>query len=241
MCIRISNATTDPDVSHDILTCPPLAPRGGWERLIRSVRRQLSHLTVDPQIAPVKPDVLRTMLAGAQKIINVRPLTPIRSSPDHCDAITPSSRIDNPSVKPTNPIGALPNCENLLINFRQVQDRVDMFWRKWMQVYLHYLQKCHSQRMTHKNFEIGNLVLLCNQPTVRGKYPLAHIVEVLLDFKGVVQHVRVMTANANKLNVDLRCTHTILEGDTTKIAALEFPAINPVSEQFHMPNLQPTT
>ena len=107
---------------------------GAWERLIRSVRRLLSHLPLDPQTVPVSPDVLRTMLAGAQKIINARPLTPVRANPDDCDAVTPSSLIHHHSVKPTNPIGALPTRESLLRNHRHVQDRVDVFWQKWMPV-----------------------------------------------------------------------------------------------------------
>ena len=64
---------------------------------------------LDPQNVPVSPDVLRTMIAGAQKIINARPLTPVKVSPDDCDAVTPSSLLHHQSVKPTNPIGALPS------------------------------------------------------------------------------------------------------------------------------------
>ena len=71
---------------------PLASPQGGaWECLIRSVRRLLSHLPLDPQKVLVSIDVLRTMLAGAQKIINSRPLTPVRASPDDCNAVTPSS------------------------------------------------------------------------------------------------------------------------------------------------------
>ena len=51
---------------------------GAWEHFICSVRRLLSHLPLDPQNVPVSSDVLRTMLAGAQKIINVRSLTSVR-------------------------------------------------------------------------------------------------------------------------------------------------------------------
>ena len=101
---------------------------GAWEHLIRSVRRLLSHLPPDPQIVAIKPDVLRTMLAGGQKIISTTHLTPVRADPNDCDAVTPSSLIHHHTVKPTNPIGALPTRESLLINYRQVQDRVDVFW-----------------------------------------------------------------------------------------------------------------
>ena len=80
---------------------------GACERLIRSIWRLLSHLPLDPQNVPVSTNVLRTLLAGAQKIINAGPLIPVRASPYNCDAVTPSSLLHHQSVKPTNPIGAL--------------------------------------------------------------------------------------------------------------------------------------
>ena len=64
---------------------PSASSQGGaWERLIRSVRRLLSNLPIDPQNVAMTPDHLRTMLAGAQKILNARPLTPIRANPHDC-------------------------------------------------------------------------------------------------------------------------------------------------------------
>ena len=53
--------------------------------------------------------------------------------------------------------------------------------------------------------------------------------------KGIVQRVHMLTANANKLNTNLPCTHITLDRDTTKLALLEFPAVNPISKIFHVP------
>ena len=89
--------------------------------------------------------------------------------------------------------------------------------------------------MTQKNLEVGNLVLLKDHPTARGQYPLARVVEVFPNAKGVVRRVRIMTANANKLDPDFPCNRTTLDRDTTKLALLEFPAVNPISEILHVP------
>jgi hypothetical protein len=212
---------------------PSASSQGGaWERLIRSVRRLLSNLPEDPQNVPISTDKLRTMLAGAQKILNARPLTPIRANPQDCDAITPSSLIHHHSTNPMNPIGALPTRESLLVNYRQVQERVDEFWQKWMLLYTQYLQKRHTQRMNNKNLEVGDLVLMMDKPTPRGQYPLARVVKVFPDDLGCVRRVRVMTANANKLRPDLPCSRKVYDRDTTKLALLEFPVINPESENI---------
>ena len=174
------------------------------------------------------------MLAGAQKIINVRPLTPVRASTDDCNAVTPSSLLHHQSVKPTNPIGALPSRESLLQNHRLVQERGDNFWRKWVQLYLHYLQKRHSQRILQKNFQVGDVVLRIDHPTARAQYPLAHMVEVYPTVRDIMHRVHVMTANADKLNPHLLCKRTYLDQDSTKIDLVEFPSVNPLSEGFQL-------
>ena len=46
--------------------------------------------------------------------------------------------------------------------------------------------------------------------------------------------MRVMTADANGLNSHLPCKRTILDRDSTKVALVEFPSINPISELLHL-------
>ena len=85
---------------------------------------------------------------------------------------------------------------------------------------------------------MGDLVLLVDHPTARGHYPLARMVEVFPSEKGVTCRVRVMTADADKLNPHLPCKRTCLDRDSTKIALVELPSVNPLSEEFHF---DPTT
>ena len=213
---------------------PLASPQGGaWKCLIHSVRRLLSHLPLDPQKLPVSTDVLRTMLAGAQKIINARPLTPVRASPEDCDAVTSSSLLHHKSVRPTNPIGTLLTRENLLRDHRHAQEGVDAFWEKRGQLYLHYLHKRHRQQIKHKKFQVGDLVLLVDHPTARAQYPLARVGELHPSVSGITRRVHVMTANADKLNPHLPCKRTYLDRDSTKIALVEFPSVNPLSQGFY--------
>ena len=112
-----------------------------------------------------------------------------------------------------------------------------MFWQKWMQLYLHYLQKCHSQRILQKNFKLGDLVLLSDHPTARGLYPLTRVVEVFPNQVGIICRMRVMTANVNRLDNHLPCARTTLYRDSNKVALVEFPSINPISEQLHIDSI----
>ena len=130
-----------------------------------------------------------------------------------------------------NPIGTLPTRESLLINHRQVQDRVDVFWQKWMLLYTQYLQKRDVRRTRKRNLKVGDLVLIVDKPTPRGQYPLARVTRVYPDHLDCVRRVQVMTANANKLNPFSPCTQNVYDRDTTKLALLEFPQTNPEPQQ----------
>ena len=95
--------------------------------------------------------------------------------------------------------------------------------------------------MTQKNLEIGNLVLLIHDLTARGQYSLARVVEVFPDDKGIVRRVPIMTANASKLNTDLPCTRFTLDRNTTKLALIELPAVNPIFGIIHIPESNDVT
>ena len=71
-------------------------PQGSaWERMIRSIRKLLTALPDDQQSTTVSIDDLHMMLAGAQRILNARPLTAITISVDNHNAIMPKNFITN--------------------------------------------------------------------------------------------------------------------------------------------------
>ena len=75
---------------------------GAWEQLIRSVHRLLFPCRMNHKNTTVNHDALRTMLSGAQRILNARarPLTHVSSSVEDCEAISPTL-IQSSSTIPT--------------------------------------------------------------------------------------------------------------------------------------------
>ena len=59
-------------------------------------------------------------------------------------------------------------------------------------------------------------------PTARAQYPQDRVMEVYSSVKGIIRHVRVMTAGADKLNPHLPCKRTCLDRDSTKVALVKF-------------------
>ena len=85
-----------------IFTPPTASHRGGvWERMIRSVRRILRSI-LGSQL--VTDEVLSTVMAEVEKILNGRPLTKLTDDPNDQSALTPAHLLllkDNPTTDAT--------------------------------------------------------------------------------------------------------------------------------------------
>ena len=143
-----------------------------WERLICSVRRILSSMPEDPECHPPTEEILRTLFALVQSILNSRPLTSVSCSVDNCCTITPAPLMPGVST-PTNRIGTLPDQASLRLSFSYINDRADKFWQTWMNHYLPFLQKRTKNITKKRNFKVGDIIVMMDQKNARSHYPLA--------------------------------------------------------------------
>ena len=69
---------------------PPAASHQGgvWERVIRTIRKVLSALTMD--------ETLHSFIVEVEQIINSRPITPVSSDPADDLPLTPKNSTANP-------------------------------------------------------------------------------------------------------------------------------------------------
>ena len=84
---------------------------------------------------------------------------------------------------------------------------------QWSRQYLPLLQQKQKWFGTAPNFKVGDVVLMIDEATSRGKWPKAIVVEVLPDNKGLVRRVCVQTADGSILRRDIRKL-CLLEGET---------------------------
>ncbi|XP_063838195.1 uncharacterized protein LOC135087327 [Ostrinia nubilalis] len=127
---------------------PPVSPHmgGAWERLIRSVKTALK--AVLKERSP-KEEVLTTLMAEVENMVNSRPLTHVSVDPHSQEALTPNHfLIGSPSNLP------LPGVFNdgdlyLRKQWRTAQRLADLFWNRWVKerppaVGQEGALKCHS-------------------------------------------------------------------------------------------------
>lgn len=174
---------------------PPSASHMGgvWERLIRSIRKILKAL-LGQQL--VNDEMLRTVMAEVQGILNSRPLTPISSDPKDLEPLTPNHLLllrENPNLPP----GFFTKEDSYSKRrWRQVQYMSDLFWKRWLSEYLPTLQQRQKWYRPRRCFAVNDLVLVVDEGVHRGKWPLARIIEVHRGKDGYVRSAKIRTSTS---------------------------------------------
>ena len=169
---------------------PPLASHhgGAWERMIRTVRRVLlSLLSSSPRMTD---EILQTVMCEAESIVNSRPIT--KSSEDINDdtPLSPNHLLllrENCSI----PWGIFHNSDTYRKHWRHVQHLSTQFWKRWIHEYLPELQRRQKWNNPVNNLKVGDLVLMLNESSPRGSWPLGLVIETSIGRDGLVRSARI--------------------------------------------------
>ena len=175
---------------HEIEWCfnPPTASHMGgiWERMIRSVRHVLKAVLTAQVITD---ETLTTALTEVEKVLNDRPLTPISDHPDDLGPLTPSQILllkGNHSLPP----GVFKKEDDYgRRRWKQAQYLANIFWRRWIREYLPTPQVRQKWTTPQRNFTKHDLVLVANENTPRGQWPMGRVIETYPDRHGHVRSV----------------------------------------------------
>jgi transposase InsO family protein len=172
---------------------PPAAPHmgGAWERMIGTVKRAL--LTVMAQ-RKLTDEILLTVFAEVENIVNSRPLTHI--SEDHSDplSLTPNHFLLGSPDFVSAP-GAFGNdgC-NWRRRWRVAQHITDHYWKRWLKEYVPTLVSRSKWTRPERNLAVGDVAVIDDPCLPRGQWPLGVIDEVLPGRDGVVRTVDIRVA-----------------------------------------------
>ena len=171
---------------------PPGASHMGgiWERMIRTIRKVMSAIL--SQRSRLTDEVLETLFCEVESIVNSRPLTKISDDIEDSNPLTPNHLL---LLKegPIFPPGRFTEGDMYRRRWRYVQFLADQFWRKWIREYIPELQKRNKWDKLEENLKIGDLVLITEENTPRGLWPLGRIVDVKLGRDQMVRSVMIKT------------------------------------------------
>ena len=171
---------------------PPSAPHmgGAWERMIGLVKRALKAILLNE--SRLSDEVLETLFCEVESIVNGRPLTKLSDDVNDWAPITPNHLLllrNGPVIPP----GKFDKSDMYRRRWRYAQHLADVFWHKWVKLYLPELQKRVKWTEINHNVSLGDLVLIADENTPRNLWPLAIVDEVLTGRDDLVRSVRLRT------------------------------------------------
>ena len=169
---------------------PPTASHmgGAWERMIRSIRRIFGALLKGQTLTD---ELLTTLMAEVEGIINSRPLVPVTMDPEFDEPLTPNHLLllrGNPNLPP----GIFDQKESYgTRRWAQSQYLAQQFWSRWIKEFLPNLALRQKWFKPQPNIQKNDVVLLVDDTQHRSKWHLGLIIDTYPDKKGKVRTVLV--------------------------------------------------
>lgn len=189
---------------------PPSAPHHGgvFESMIKSAKKALGVVLGQ---ASVTDDELATAFTEVEGILNSRPLTYCGADPKDEPCLTPNHfLIGQMGGNLLTPQMTEQSARALRRRWRHLQDLVSKIWRRFRRELLPTLSQRHKWQEVKRDVEVGDVMLLLEPSTPRGKWPLVVVDDV---YTGQDGHVRV---------ADVRRNGQVFRRPITKLCPLEF-------------------
>ena len=172
---------------------PPTASHMGgiWERLVASVKRAL-RVVLGTQC--LSEDVLHTVLTEIEFMLNSRPLTYVSSDARDSEPLTPNHFIMGFPEAALAPGSFTADDTWSRRKWKQSQALADQLWSRWQREYLPLLISRKKWLHPRRDLQVGDVVLMVEEGSPRGYWPLARVKEVMPGADGTVRTVQLKTA-----------------------------------------------
>ena len=167
---------------------PVKAPHFGglWEAAVKAAKY---HLKREIGLRLYTYDELETILCHAEACLNSRPLGVMAShSVDGMTPLTPGHFLVGRALK-TYPIAKIHSNPGPGERWDHCTKVTQNFWNRWSNEYLQQLQRAVKWHKPHKNYEVGDIVLLTENETYQCQWITAKVVAVYPGRDGVVRTV----------------------------------------------------
>ena len=169
---------------------PPYAPNfnPGAEAHVKCMKRHLIPL-LDKRMRTFEE--FSTILTSIEATLNTRPLCRYNE-----DWLTPGHFLIGRHLRQ---IPCEPDEIELPEAFKRYEELIDSFWKAWLKTMIERLDKRSKWRVATKNVKVGDIVLLSQADTPRGRWPMARVVEVKPGKDGLVRVCGLQDANKGRI------------------------------------------
>ena len=188
---KISNFTSNQNIQWKFN--PPSSPHmgGSWERLVQTVKRSLFNIIKDRVLTDFQ---MITVFTEVEVVVNNRPLTANSDDIEDLEVLTPNHFLIGRNFSNNSHLGDIRSndvCSRK--RWRQVQYISEQFWKRCLREYLPTLTRRTKWTTQAKPLRVGDLVMLQEDNTKRGSWPLGRIENVYPGSDGVIRIVDVRT------------------------------------------------
>lgn len=177
---------------------PPTASHfaGGVERQIRTFRKIWRSM---PMQQSLDDESLRTLFCEIESVMNSRPLTYMSTTTGEVEPLTPGHLLflrgaAGPIPGPFNEADSMSRRR-----WRHVQYLAEQFWSRWRKEYVLSLQSRQKWKKEVRNLKPGDIVLLVDRDTQRGRWQMGRIQQVFPSPDGLVRKAVVRTSVSSYL------------------------------------------
>ncbi|XP_055910695.1 uncharacterized protein LOC129945059 [Eupeodes corollae] len=183
---------------------PPRSPHFGglWEAAVKSAKYHFIRVAAN---AILNYEELNTLTAQIEAILNSRPITPLSSSPNDLEPLTPGHfLIGRPLTSIPEPC-LLDASISRLTRFRRLQQIQQQFWKRWSRDYLLSLQERTRWYKKSEILEAVTIVLIHDDNLPPYKWLMGRILKTFPGSDGIERVAEVKTKlgiykrTANKL------------------------------------------
>ena len=170
----------------------PKAPHFGglWEAAVKSAKHHLVRVLGEQIPTFVE---LATLLCRIEAILNSRPLIPLNEDVNDREILTPAHFL----IQRSSFLVPEPDCTEEKIplgkRWQLYSQMVQHFWQRWSREYITTLQQRNKWMTPQKSLAIGDVVLVQDETTSPGKWPLALVESIHPGTDGLVRAVTVRT------------------------------------------------
>ncbi|XP_058456375.1 uncharacterized protein LOC131433794 [Malaya genurostris] len=186
---------------------PPVSPHMGgcWERLVQSVKRNLSHVMENKRLTD---EVLHNALVEIENIINSRPLTHVPMLDDGV-TLTPNHLLLGSSSGCKPLVEFDDSAKGVIHGWKISQVCANEFWKHWIKAYLPEITRRAKWFTKTKPIAVGDVVIVVDPNLPRNCWPKGRIIDAKIADDGQVRSATVQTV------------HGIYERPAVKLAVLD--------------------
>lgn len=168
---------------------PPSAPYFGgvFEAMIKSAKKAIKAILGDVNVSDKE---LQPAICGAERLLNLRPITYVSSDPQDLSPLTPCHFLVGEMGGSFAP-EALDHKQVYYPRKRwhRVQQLPAQFWKRWRKEFLPSLNTRNKWFHPSHNLKEGDVVLIAEFNAKRGEWPLRRVVEAYPGGDGLVRAV----------------------------------------------------